>query len=102
MRRLTALLALALGAALACGPGLPPPDGCAPLATRCARDGVPERCSPSQRWTRAPLALPCREAAPGAVCCLAAGLDPGQAPVHRCATGPAVCLPDLTPPEATR
>ena len=45
-------------------PRLPPPDGCAPAAWRCA-GARPERCSPGRRWT--PVGdLPC--GATGLVC----------------------------------
>lgn len=49
-----------------CGcPGLPKPDGCTPLATRCAPDGHPQVCSQTERWTE--IGDPCVSV--NSVCC---------------------------------
>lgn len=55
--------AVVFGAALCAAScySLPASDGCTPGATRCSPAGVPQTCSPGQRWTAAPLALPCAE-----------------------------------------
>jgi hypothetical protein len=71
-----ALLGLGVGALLA-GCPLPQRDGCTPNATRCAPDGVPEVCSPTQRWTRHSGAVPCAEWSQGAVCCEVASVVTG-------------------------
>lgn len=46
-------------------PGLPKPDGCTPLTTRCSPEGKPQVCSQTQRWTE--IGSPCSTV--GAVCC---------------------------------
>ena len=61
-------------------PGLPPPDGCPPRATRC-HDGVPQVCSPTQRWTPADQVC----TAIGAVCCRTT--SPYDRELHACVPG---------------
>ncbi len=61
-----AAVVVALSPAVGCTPP-PPADGCTPNDTRCSPLGLPQTCSPSQRWAALPLALPCVDV--GAVCC---------------------------------
>jgi len=83
-------MAVALGAALA-GCPLPPRDGCTPLDTRCAPDGVPEVCSSTQRWTRHATSGPCSGYGAGAVCCRVHS-QYGRL-LHACAPA-AACVPE--------
>ena len=90
--KLAMLLALA---ALACGcHPLPPPDGCAPMATRCSPAGIPQVCSPERRWTGLPLAMACHEIRPPAVCCLTTSVYSGRPPIHACVPATA-CIPEV-------
>lgn len=59
-------------------PRLPPPDGCTPRATRCTAAGVPQVCSPTQRWTPADHAC----ADTHSVCC--ATRSPFGRVLHAC------------------
>ena len=94
MKRMVALLfaallvVLPLALALAGCPRLPEPDGCTPRAMRC-NNGVPEVCSPTQRWT--PADRPCTEV--GAVCC--ATRSPFGREVRACVP-PDRCQPEPT------
>lgn len=87
-----ALLFAAAAVALAlAGCPLPPPDGCTPLATRCSPEGVPQSCSPSQRWTSGALQRPCAQRAAGSVCCRAR--SPYGTELYACVPQSA-CLPE--------
>lgn len=83
-----ALVALALA-----GCPLPPVDGCTPLATRCSPEGVPQSCSPSQRWTSGALQRPCAQRAAGSVCCRAR--SPYGTELYACVPQ-SVCLPETS------
>lgn len=73
MRRSLMLSVLALSLA-ACA-GMPKPDDCPPLATRCHED-TPQVCSPGKRWTPADV----RCGTVGAVCTIADGGAPSCLP----------------------
>lgn len=90
------VLAPALGALLA-GCPFPPADGCPPLATRCSPDGVPQSCSPTQRWTSGALQNPCSQRALGSVCCRTR--SPYGTELYACAPQSA-CLPETSAPDA--
>lgn len=91
-----ALAAFAAFTAVAlAGCPLPAPDGCTPLATRCSPSGVPQSCSPTQRWTSGALQNPCSQRALGAVCCRTR--SPYSNETHACAPQSA-CLPDPAGP----
>lgn len=71
---------------------LPPPDNCTPGATRCSRDGKPQRCSSTAptRWWQDPTTPACVTV--GSVCCRA--MSPYRNIVHACV--PQVdCLPEV-------
>jgi hypothetical protein len=71
-------------------PRLPEPDGCEPRAMRC-HEGVPQVCSPTQRWT--PADRPCAEL--GATCCATRSAYGGRV-VHACVPA-ARCEPEPEP-----
>jgi len=85
-----AVVAVALALA---GCPLPPVDGCTPLATRCSPEGVPQSCSPSQRWTSGALQRPCAQRAAGSVCCRTR--SPYGRELYACVPAGA-CLPDTS------
>lgn len=89
---------LAFTAAALAGCPLPAPDGCQPLATRCSPSGVPQSCSPTQRWTSGALQNPCSQRALGAVCCRTR--SPYGNELFACAPQSA-CLPDPAGPTST-
>lgn len=82
------LLVVALALA---GCPMPPVDGCPPFAQRCSPRGVPEVCSPQQRWV--PADRPCLER-PGDVCCLTR--SPYGRDIHACVPS-RLCIPDAPP-----
>lgn len=90
--------ALAFTAVALAGCPLPAPDGCTPLATRCSPSGVPQSCSPTQRWTSGALQNPCSQRALGAVCCRTR--SPYGNELFACAPQSA-CLPDPAGPTST-
>lgn len=59
-------------------PTMPKPDGCTPHDQRCWH-GVPQICSPGQRWT--PADSPC--APPASECCLTPSAFGGP-PIYAC------------------
>ena len=87
---LSLLVALSPALVLTGCPPLPAPDWCTPSITRCSPRGLPETCSPGQRWTALPLALPCAQV--GGVCCLVHGRSRD---LYACAA-PSACLADLS------
>lgn len=87
--------ALAFTATALSGCPLPAPDGCTPLDTRCSPEGVPQSCSPTQRWTSGAMQRPCAERAEGAVCCRARSPYGGGRELHACVPA-AACLPETS------
>lgn len=98
LRWLVCLACLALAALLA-GCPLPPADGCTPLATRCSPDGVPQSCSPTQRWTSGALQRPCSSRAAAAVCCRTRSPYGAGGETHACVPV-ALCIPETSAPDA--
>jgi len=90
---LGALVLAPIAGALLSGCPLPPADGCTPLATRCSPEGVPQSCSPSQRWTSGALQRPCAQRAAGSVCCRAR--SPYGTELYACVPQ-SVCLPETS------
>jgi len=88
VRNMMALIALAAFVAICSGCPLPPPDNCTPLATRCSPEGVPQRCSQSQRWSAGTVSTRCPSSS---VCCLARSPYGGRL-VHACVPA-AMCVP---------
>jgi hypothetical protein len=92
------LVCFALACVLA-GCPLPPVDGCTPLDTRCSPEGVPQSCSPSQRWTSGALQRPCAQRAAGSVCCRARSPYGASRELYVCVPQSA-CLPETTSADA--
>lgn len=88
--------ALCFAGAVLAGCPLPAPDGCTPGDTRCSREGIPQRCSSTQRWWQEPTAQSCSTF--GAVCCPAR--SPYGNTVHACVPQRA-CLPEQPAAGAT-
>ena len=91
VRNMMGLIAVAALAAICSGCPLPPPDNCTPLATRCSPEGVPQRCSQSQRWSAGTVSTRCPSSS---VCCLARSPYGGHL-VHACVPE-SLCLPERT------
>lgn len=87
----TTMVILAFSALALVGCPMPPVDGCPPFAQRCSPRGVPEVCSPQQRWV--PADRPCLER-PGDVCCLTR--SPYGRDIHACVPS-RLCLPESAP-----
>jgi hypothetical protein len=97
--RVRLLRAISLGillctASAVLGCPMPPPDGCAPMATRCSPQGIPQTCSATQRWSAGATAEPCSAHGANVRCCWTR--SPYGRDLHACVPESA-CLPE--PPQ---